>query len=1080
MTLKPIFLFFFSLFLCLSVVLFAQEKPWIESWDVTPTSLVTRAEPAMQRAEITVVASRDSGPVFLTVSRNGKTLCETTLSPLGMGENHRFAMLPADLGAVDTLWTLRDGKGTLLAEKTVPWHLPRPWTIYVVSSTHCDIGLHNSQYIQRKMSSECYDQAMALVDQTKDWPDASRYRYMSEGVWFWSNYGQDRSEEAAKNVIENYVKKGLIGIGATCAGNHTQVYGFEELCRSAYTKRWLEERWNLDTDTMMMCDNNGMSWSIVAPYADAGIRNILFCPNQWNPLKSTIWPMDKTKISGTWNPDAGGGGSRVDVRYDSPLPMVFYWLGADEKSKMLVWCSTQYDHGGTAFGWHRSIQDSNVLTRCMGRQLAKLEKRYPYDVWLFANYGDDERPNLYNANKAKAWNAQWRYPEIRTVGDLSEPFRRLRETFDAHIPALRGDMTSGWSQHPICAPELLAQKFAADRLLPTAEKLASVASLVEENYRYPAEAFRRAWDMLIWNDEHSYGTSGYQGRRVYETWLQHRDWIEKAEKTAVEESQRALQTLAGKVRVAEDALLVFNPTLQPRREFLEGLEVDVPAFGYTTVPLSQRKTSAIAPVAHATPPVVENRFYKLKFAADGSISSLFDRELNRELLDPQAPYRCNQFVYTRDNHQTFTSSKDAKFQVLRGNGGQTVVVTLQDDATKADITQTVTLPDHEKRIDIDNQMFHVRDLVNTRRYYRYGYYAFPFNVPGGTFHAQLNGSIVEPQKDVTRHGTDAYLAVRDWSEVSNGTFGVALIQQDSNLVEFGKIHPDKTCFGEKIETSHLYSYLFTDWLQMHTTGGSFVNPRFRYVITSYAGDYRKGNVPQLAERVLHPVLTTPVSRQDGPLPASKSFLACDSASVAFLTLKAAEKPGTGYILRFWEQNGDAIPKVTFTQNLAKDATYSRCNVLERDREPLEKPELAFEKSAFVTLRLDTGKPVQEQALPTVPVSDAPAPIGSVYTGLVDRPRAVHGERVDQMYLEWGQNMEKDLDHYELYRSKTPGFTPSAETFLADVPPGEYRVGRYEDTKLEPFTRYYYRVRAVNKVGKKSPFSDEFMGITREP
>ena len=91
---------------------------------------------------------------------------------------------------------------------------------------------------------------------------------------------------------------------------------------------------------------------------------------------------------------------------------------------------------------------------------------------------------------------------------------------------LSGDITGGWYQHPVSAPELLSRKFEADRLLPTAEKLATLAALTDEHYRYPAEAFNRAWDALLFNDEHSYGTSGYQGRRVYETWMQHRDWID--------------------------------------------------------------------------------------------------------------------------------------------------------------------------------------------------------------------------------------------------------------------------------------------------------------------------------------------------------------------------------------------------------------------------------------------------------------------------------------------------------------------------------------------------------------------------
>ena len=41
------------------------------------------------------------------------------------------------------------------------------------------------------------------------------------------------------------------------------------------------------------------------------------------------------------------------------------------------------------------------------------------------------------------------------------------------------------------------------------------------------------------------------------------------------------------------------------------------------------------------------------------------------------------------------------------------------------------------------------------------------------------------------------------------------------------------------------------------------------------------------------------------------------------------------------------------------------------------------------------------------------------------------------------------------------------------------VGRYSDRGLKEHTRYYYRVRAVNKAGQRGPLSREFGAYTRE-
>ena len=121
----------------------------------------------------------------------------------------------------------------------------------------------------------------------------------------------------------------------------------------------------------------------------------------------------------------------------------------------------------------------------------------------------------------------------------------------------------------------------------------------------------------------------------------------------------------------------------------------------------------------------------------------------------------------------------------------------------AAIQQRVTLPTHEKRIDIDNRLDHVRDLASEDRWHRFGYYAFPFDVPDGEFRVGLNGCVARPHEDQTGHGTEPIMAARDWTDVGNDDFGVTLVQYDSQLVECGKIHSDKNAFGEPTDHARI-------------------------------------------------------------------------------------------------------------------------------------------------------------------------------------------------------------------------------------------------------------------------------------
>ena len=1156
----------------------------IVSWQITPTSLVSRDDPPRQRIDLAIESAKSLKGITLRVFHGERLLAEKRIGPLSQGNNAVSVLLDEPKGAVETRWELSEG-ATTLAKTTLKWVPPRHWTLYVLKSAHVDIGLHDSQYKQRYMTDAFIDDSRRLADETAAWPDATRYRYVVEGLWWWFNYPQDRSERLADEIVNRYVKRGIVDIGASHSGNHTQVFGHEELCRSTYYARELRSRWDVPAETMLMIDNNGITWPLVTAYADAGIKNLIFLPNAWNP--KTV------------------GATRIEVGWASPLPHLFYWEGPDSASRLLVWANPHYIGTGRYFGIQTCQDRAGVVTTPeevapkMAKHLALLESSYPYDLWLVSNYDDNETPSLGFARLAKAWNAQWRWPELRTIGNLSEPFNEVRERFGDEIPTLRGDITGGWAQHPLSTPPLLAKKRAADRLLPVAEKLATLARLSDPDFVYPVLPLRRAWDALICNDEHGYGVSNYKGRPVYDTWMQKRDWIDRAMATAEQERTRALEALAALTPAESPSVFVFNPTLQARAEtaqvelpescadlhaarcpdgtiapsVVDGNRLtfrtaEIPPMGYALFSLVPGNSGKLETRPASEPPVIENRFYRVSFDVNGTICGIFDKELQRELVDVAAPYRCNQFVYTRDAHKNLTSPSNARYQVETSLLGQSVVARMDDSVTGAAIEQRVTLPTFEKRIDIDNRLDHVRDLGSDDRWNRFGYYAFPFAVPDGHFRIGLNGCSARPGDDQTGHGSDAYMAARDWASVNNDRFGVTLVQYDSCLVECGKIHSYKNVVGEPLETSHLYSYVLNDWLYAHAyvTGPSHINLRYRYVIRSQAGKFQESHAAEFAERAMTPVEAIVICQpQKGTLPAGPhSFLSVDRPNVELLALKLSETPGRGVIVRLHETGGSATRGVHVNAAWGNNLTITRCSVTERDGDVLNGSTLDLAPFGYTTLRfeephaipsfpdvkvdacsdksvtlswasvagarqyhiyrgedanfhpdefhliattlraeftddwLDAGKtycyrvgsvaPNVSQRAVSEPVSAAtaaegdspPAKVGVFHTGLISDPRAWRGDEPDVLYLQWGQNRESDLAHYELYRGDKPDFEPDETTFVAKIEPGPYVVVPYEDRGLKPHTTYYYRVRAVDKDGHKGQMSDLCPGTTREP
>ena len=863
----------------------------------------------------------------------------------------------------------------LVPTNRLPANLPpiREWKLYGLKSSHTDVGLHNSQYIQRHGSVRRIDEAARLIDADKrSDDDPAAYRFAMEHVWFWDNYHMDKGMDAAWRIVTNYMARGRMDVGVMCAGNHTHLYSETEIDRSTLTKRLLEQKWGIHTRTFFMSDNPGLSCSLIDPYVRAGVRYCFFAPNQWNPIRSTIWKMRKKMLTSHPdynNPDLQGGGNRIAVSYELDLPMVFRWKAPGGKESLLVWCSTHYGRGYERLGLTSGVRPSFVAgaEARMPEFLRILESKYPYDVWLAGVYCDDEWPNTGFADFAAKWNKKWLWPQFRTVGRLDEPFEYLEEKFGDKIPTLTGEMTSGWLQHAVCAPELLADKLNIDRKLETAERLGTFAGTIDRG------AVDRAWWYLLLYDEHCYGTSGYKGRKVFETWMQRRDWLDRAAATASNELNKAV------------AKLGLTPAL-----FTNDNCHNCSQITNINSSLSTRSTCStrLNDSRGAKDGVTENRWYRVA-VTNGVIYSIYDKELKRELIDGPA----NRFMYTRNNHKTWEAEPEK--------------------ALGAKVTRRVYLAENEKRIDIEDRFEHARDLFNTRRYYRFGYLAFPFAVPGGEFRAHLNGTVIRPYEDCHPMTTDAYCAVRDWCLVENADFGVALMMRDSTLTEFGEIHPDKTCYTGKPPKGKtaIYSYLFTDWLQMHQPDGDSMNFTFRFAITSYANGGRGATA----------------------LPGGRY---CGGRGATALPGGTNEKVGRSPRDRRTQQWAHVARMCE--DWLDPYAKWMRENNIPRfSRESVEEP-----------------------------------PPG--WTGLIEKPRAGHGEKDGQMYILWGAEMSPNFDHYELWRDGQ---------FLANVTNEvhnglPYRVARYEDLGLPTHSRHAYRIRKVWKDGRKDPLGEPFYGLTR--
>jgi len=78
----------------------------------------------------------------------------------------------------------------------------------------------------------------------------------------------------------------------------------------------------------------------------------------------------------------------------------------------------------------------------------------------------------------------------------------------------------------------------------------------------------------------------------------------------------------------------------------------------------------------------------------------------------------------------------------------------------------------------------------------------------------------------------------------------------------------------------------------------------------------------------------------------------------------------------------------------------------------------------------------------------------------------------ELNVSWTANTEPDMDHYNVYRSETPEFTPDPTNLVASP-----TVNYYLDSGLKASTTYFYQVTAVDTSANEGTPSDEAYGTT---
>lgn len=1041
----------------------AAAEPALRALQLQPTVLFANREPLAQVGWLTVEnPSGESVACEARVKIDGAARGPAQRLSLPAGVSRQDVLVP-DLAQAAEVEVELLVAGQVRGHIARRWEPQRKWKVFVVKSSHEDIGYEDYLWMKQKEVADFIDLGVHLSAKNagpvaEGARTSGGYRYWLETMLFPRYYAEERGEVALRRLIEEDVKPGLTPLAAAPSGVHTQWMDYEELVRTTYPgRRDFKDRFNLDLDTYAIVDNPSMSWSTAQVLAGAGFK---YAVRLGQPFRT-------------------GGNNDYQA---TKLPALFWWEGPDAKSRVLF---TWRNHYGINFWFGQTTggyaDQSELAAVNVQRELAAVQSGaklgpYPWDALLIPSYQDHEIP-VWDNRGLRRWQELYRYPEIR-IADPRDFMVYAEKNYGAQLPVLRGDLNNFSADYATIDPESQGWKRAASRKLPLAEGLAAAASLAEPGFMLHRRAAELAYQRLFDFSEHSWPTSPPPGP-VHQFNAQ---WGKRLEgRRALGDAQRLLDRSLAALAAQIDTgpvreLLVVNPLAHVRsdlvftpekipglldpatgravavQELSTGETVfaagQVPAFGYKTYQVAAAVPAAAAPALKAGTTSIENEFYVITFdPASGAVTSIVDRALKRELVDPAAPNQFNQIVYVTKTAKeaktgtNYSPRTGARLAARTGPLAVEMIATFNDAKLgAATVTQTVRLYAGVKRIDVINDLRHVGVLHSNRSADRYRhnlFYAFPVKVENFTARAEYAGGVVRPHDDQLSWGSQDYLAVNRWVDVANADYGVTMAVHNTPIVHFGAIRYNELAIDYQPATSHLYSFAWSNRMAgLFTLCADDMNNRFAYSFTSHAGDWDAGGAARFGWAVASPLEARWLpANQAGPLPAGAAgFAAVDAANVQLTVLKESEQPGRGWIVRLIETEGRAAT-VTLDVSRFPVTAAAICDLVENDVAPLEvsggKVKVTLTPFAFATVRI---------------FADG-ATVGQV--------AGVTARAVSDSAIRLAWPAVRGAIGYNVYRSVDPAAPPTAHTLV-----GRVTDAGFTDTGLFPDCGYHYHVAAI--------------------
>ena len=827
----------------------------------------------------------------------------------------------------------------------------KKWTLFLVPHIHLDIGYSDYQAKVAAIQSRVIDEAMDLTAQHPD------FRFSMDGAWDLEQFMKTRIPAEQQRAITAMQKQELF-IPAQYANLLTGFPTAETLIRSFYASANFSRVHGTPFNYANITDVPSYSWSYASILAAAGIKYFL----------------------------SGSDNVRAPVllqghlNENSPL----WWKGPDGQ-KVVFWYSRHYMQMQVLFGLPPLVSAGHD-TLPLFLQMYGYPNYRANAAIIFGTQVENTDLFPQQAELAQQWNSVYAYPKLQYSG-FHEALKNIAQQFGDDMPTVSGDGGPYWEDGIASDAYYAAMERQNESRGPSAEKLATLTSLVNPKLAADKQDLDRMWTDMLLMDEHtwnSYNSITDPTSREAVRQLAVKDlYAVKAHALADFLTRNSMASLADSISAGRGSLIVFNPLnwsrsglvtadLSEKDEIVDPstgqvvpveplangkdfqhvrfVAADVPATGYKVFQLRRSEKPATPATATQTT-TLESRYYRVQLdAATGAVRSIYDKQLRRELVDQHSPYRFGQYLYVSGGDKEPNSllqyrlvSPKPDLQIHPAQNGHLVSVTstpygwvarLESTATNTPrITSEIRLFEQEKKIefveDVNKKEVDSKEAV---------YFAFPFAMDKPQFQYEIQTGVVDPAKDMYPGAGHEWFSVQHWVSVQQNGVSATVMPLDVPLVTLGDINRGAwpTQFGQR--TGTIFSYVMNNYWFTNYRAGQGGNFRFHYIVTSTPAT-DAARLSRMGWEEVTPLEKDEVTSQDKaqnlprPLDGRQdSFLKVNDVNLLLETWKPAED-GRGTILRFLDLGGTTRTVTAQTPLLQVQQAW-QTDAVERNRNPL--------------------------------------------------------------------------------------------------------------------------------------------------